>query len=185
MKWNKKLEVMRHYDRSAPVYDAQYAEEQNAKIKALLNNLNINKNSLILDVGCGTGLLFEHIGKQAKRLIGLDISSKILKEAKKRVKLFPKVVIIRADADYAPFPNEIFDAVFAITIIQNIPNPILTLYEMKRISKKDAAIAVTGLKKEFSQEKFIGLLKEAGLEISIMKINDCLKGYVAICKKLN
>lgn len=181
--WNKKREVMRDYDRLEAIYDTQYTEEQSAKIKAALSGMRLREDSLMLDAGCGTGLLFEHVANQAKLLVGLDFSSSTLKEAKKRTKQFSNVALIHADADYTPFPNETFDAVFAITLLQNTPNPLSTLHEMKRVSKHQFFIAVTGLKKKFTQEAFEKLLEEAELKIFIMKTNDQLKGYVAMCRK--
>jgi len=181
--WSKKLEIMRSYDSSAKVYDAQYAEEQNAKIKATLNHLNLGENSLVLDIGCGTGLLFEHLGNSVELLVGLDLSSRILKEAKKRAKRFLRTALIRADADFAPFPNGIFDGVFAITLLQNMPNPPLTLQEMVRVGKASAIIVVTGLKKAYTQDAFKGLLEKAELEAYIVETDRRLKGYVALCKK--
>jgi len=182
--WNKKREVRRSYDLSATVYDAQYSEEQNAKIKAALSRITLKKSHLVLDLGCGTGLLFEHIGNSLKLLVGLDISLKILKEAKKRTQRFPKVALICADADSTPFPKEIFDVVFAITLVQNMPDPILTLHEIKRVSKRNSIIAVTGLKKEFSLNTFTRLLSKAGLKAFVIKTNGQLKGYVALCRKV-
>jgi len=181
--WSKKLEIMHNYDSSAKVYDAQYAEEQNAKIKAALSHSNLGEDSLVLDVGCGTGLLFEHLGNSVGLLVGLDLSSGILKEAKKRAKRFPRTALIRADADYTPFPNEIFDGVFAITLLQNMPNPPLTLQEIVRVSKASSVIVVTGLRKAYSQDAFKRLLEKAGLETHIMETNRQLRGYVALCKK--
>jgi len=181
--WKKKREVMRNYDSLAPTYDVQYAEEQNEKMKTALRCVHIKEDRYVLDLGCGTGLLFEHIGKRAKLLVGLDVSTEILKAAKKRAKRFPNVAILRADADLTPFPNEIFDAVFAITLLQNMPNPLSTLQEMRRISKHHAFIAVTGLKKEFTLDAFTRLLNEADLNVSVIKTNNQLKGYVAICRK--
>ena len=182
--WKKKRKVMRNYDRLAPTYDAQYAEEQNEKMKTALRSVHIKDDGCVLDLGCGTGLLFEHIRNRAKLLVGLDVSTKILKRAKKRAKRFPNIAVLRADADLTPFPNEIFDAVFAITLLQNMPNPLLTLQEMRRISKHHAFIAITGLKKEFTLDAFTRLLNEADLKVSVMKTNNQLKGYVATCRKI-
>ncbi|MFQ6081078.1 MAG: class I SAM-dependent methyltransferase [Candidatus Bathyarchaeia archaeon] len=182
--WNKKRDVMRNYDRLAPTYDVQYAEEQNEKMKTALRSAHIKDDGYVLDLGCGTGLLFEHVGNRAKLLVGLDVSTKVLKVARKRAKRFPNVVILRADADLTPFPNEIFDAVFAITLLQNMPNPLSTLQEMRRISKHHAFIAITGLKKEFALDAFTRLLNEADLKVSVMKTDNQLKGYVATCRKI-
>ncbi|MGQ9460771.1 MAG: class I SAM-dependent methyltransferase [Candidatus Bathyarchaeaceae archaeon] len=180
--WKTKRKAMRHYDQLAPVYDIQYAEEQNAKIEAALNNTKPNENELVLDLGCGTGLLFEKIAKSTRLLVGVDISLKILQEAKKRAKRFPNIAIIRADADYTPLQNQAFDHVFAVTLLQNMPNPIKTIKELKRISKPQSIIVLTGLKKRFSQQRFMNLLSRSGLKVFTLKTNPQLKGHIAICQ---
>jgi ubiquinone/menaquinone biosynthesis C-methylase UbiE len=182
--WNEKRKTMRHYDQLAPLYDIQYAEEQNAKIKAALNNAKPRENDLVLDLGCGTGLLFEQVAKK-RLLVGLDVSSKILREAKKRAKNFSNIAILRADAEHTPFLNQTFDYVFAITILQNMPNPLKTLREVKRVSKPQSTIILTGLKKKFSQENFMDLINKPGLHVSTMETNSQLKGYIAICIKVS
>lgn len=183
--WNKKRNVMRRYDHSSSVYDIQYAEEQEAKIKAALNELRLKKRSLVLDVGCGTGLLFPHIAEDADLLVGLDFSSKILRQARKRARQHSCVTILRADADFLPFPDETFNVVFAITLLQNMPNPLRGLYEIKRVAQNKAAVIATGLRKEFSREEFVQLLRRAKFEISVLKADEQLKGYVAICVAKN
>jgi len=180
--WNKKNKAMHHYDQLAHVYDTQYSEEQNAKIEAALNNTKLSQNEQVLDVGCGTALLFQHAARLAKIVVGIDVSSRILQEAKKRTRQLPNTAIIRADADYAPFQNQTFDQVFATTLLQNMPNPLETLKEIRRVSKHQSTIVVTGLKKKFTQELFIRLLNKAGLEISTLEKNPQLKDYLAVCK---
>jgi len=181
--WKKKRQTMRHYDQSALVYDSQYYEEQEAKIKVTLKRLTLKEENLLLDAGCGTGLLFPHIADKVKLVVGIDVSRIILKEAEKRVKGQANVAVVRADIDYAPFQNEIFDAAFAITLLQNTPKPHQALNEMKRMTKPDATIVATGLKKAFSRKQFARLLREAGLEIKVLRLNENLKEYVAICTK--
>ncbi len=180
--WNKKRGAMRHYDQLAQVYDVQYSDEQNAKIEAALNKTKLNKNEQVLDLGCGTGLLFQHIAKSAKIVVGIDISSRILRKAKKRTEQLPNTAVIRADADYAPFQNQTFDQVFVITLLQNMPKPLETLKETKRVSKHESIIVVTGLKKRFTQQLFVTLLNKAGLRIATLQANQQIKGYVAVCK---
>jgi len=181
--WNKKREVMRHYNSLAPAYDAQYYGEQDEKMKATLSSTELKKDSIVLDAGCGTGLLFKYVGRQVKLLVGLDMSPRILKEAKKCAKQLPTLAVVRADVDFSPFQDDIFDAVFAITLLQNVPDPLKTLREMKRVSKDRAFIVATGLKKEFSREVFVKLLQRAGLEISVIESGSELKGHVAVCRE--
>jgi len=182
--WKTKNKTMRHYDHLAPFYDAQYSEEQEAKIEAALNNTKPSQSQLILDLGCGTGLLFQHIAKSTKLVVGIDISSKILQEAKKRIKQLPNAAVIRADADHTPFQNQTFDQVFAITLLQNMPNPLKTLREIKRVARPQSTIIVTGLEKKFTQESFVNLINKAELKISTRKTDSQLKEYIVLCKKL-
>jgi len=181
--WKTKRRTMHHYDQLAPGYDIQYKEEQNAQIEIALKNAKPGKNELVLDLGCGTGLLFEQVAKPTGLLVGIDISSRILREAKKRVKLLHNTAILRADADYTPFQNRTFDHIFAVTLLQNMPNPLKTLQEIRRISKTQSTIIVTGLKKKFTQKHFINLLKKSGLNVSTLRTNPQLKGHIAICQK--
>jgi demethylmenaquinone methyltransferase/2-methoxy-6-polyprenyl-1,4-benzoquinol methylase len=157
----------------------RYSEEQTAKIDAALESVSVKQHSVILDVGCGTGLLFNHVAEKAETIVGLDISRKNLLQAKERSKKFDNVHLILADADNLPF-NEVFSHAFAVTLIQNMPNPAKTLKEVERVTKNDAVIVVTGLKKRFSLEDFVKLLHKTGLSTIEIK-NENLKCYVAIC----
>jgi ubiquinone/menaquinone biosynthesis C-methylase UbiE len=181
--WNKKRIIMRRYDLTAHIYDMRYAEEQNAKIKAALKDLKIERQGLVLDAGCGTGLLFTDVADKTEGMVGLDISRKILFQAKERARNFQNVHFILADADNIPLKKETFSHVFGITLLQNMPYPVRTLNEIKRVAKDDATFVVTGLKKAFTLRKFKGLLWDAGFKFVILKDED-LKCYVAVCTKL-
>jgi ubiquinone/menaquinone biosynthesis C-methylase UbiE len=81
-----------------------------------------------------------------------------------------------------PLRDKVFDRVFAITLIQNMPRQTETLNEIRRVVKDNALIVVTGLKKVFTRSKLEQLLKNAGLNIIAMR-NEDLKCYVAVCTK--
>jgi len=180
--WDKKRDVMQRYDLTAHIYDMRYAEEQTAKIEAVMESISMEKEGLVLDVGCGTGLLFNYVANKAEAIAGLDISREILVKAKKRAKEFLNVHLILADSDNVPLKEDVFVYVFALTLIQNTPNPFKTLNEIKRVSKENAVIVVTGLKKKFPVKAFKRLLHDAGLDIIALK-NESLKSHVAVCSK--
>ena len=182
--WKEKRGAMRHYDQQAAIYDVQYLGEQNAKIEDALSITELKPNELVLDLGCGTGFLFQHIDKTIRLLVGLDISSNVLREAKKRIKTLSNVALVRAEADNTPFPDNIFDKVFAITLLQNMPEPTKTIIEMKRIGKPQAVFAVTGIKKKFTTKSFVNLLERARLKVVTLTTNQRLKGHVAVCTNL-
>lgn len=161
------------------MYDARYAEEQSVKYQAALKHLDITRPDSVLDVGCGTGLFFSHIAAEAKTVVGVDISSRLLLQAKERIRDFCNVNLIQADADYLPLIDKSFCFVFAFTVLQNLPNPLQTLKEIKRIAKLDAHIIVTGLKKVFSLEAFKVLLRNTGLQVVYLE-DSALKCHVAV-----
>lgn len=177
-KWQQKRRVMQRYDVTAEMYDARYAEEQEAKYKAALAGLNVA--GAILDVGCGTGLLFSHVAAQAEMAVGVDVSGKLLLQAKERAKNFRNAHLVQADADHLPFKSECFAVVFAFTVLQNMPKPAETLTEIKRTAKRGGSIVVTGLKKAFSLEAFGALLRQAGLRVVSLKDDAVLKCHVAV-----
>lgn len=179
-KWKQKHNIMQRYNITANMYDARYADEQEAKYQAALKNLKLTCNSVILDVGCGTGLLFRHVAPKTETVVGIDISRNLLLHAKRNAKEHPQVHVVQADADHLPFRSLVFHVVFAFTVLQNMPKPLETLQEIKRTGKQEAFIVVSGLKKAFSLISFCDLLEQAGLQLVSFIDAEDLKCYIAV-----
>jgi ubiquinone/menaquinone biosynthesis C-methylase UbiE len=182
-RWIQKRRVMRRYDTTAPSYDELYGEEQEAKYRKALEQVSV-AGSVVLDVGCGTGLLFSNVVPMAKTVVGVEISRELLVRAKEKARRFNDVHLVQADADHLPFLNGFFSVVFAFTVLQNMPKPEETLGELKRVAESDGSIVVTGLKKIFSVEAFSGLLERAGLDVVFLDTDGALKCYVAVSTKV-
>ena len=181
--WRQKRTVMRSYDSTARIYDKRYSEEQEAKYKSAIENVQLMGK--ILDVGCGSGLFFKHVANTAEIVVGVDSSRKLLLESQKHVRSLSSVQLVQADADHLPFSQEIFDVVFAFTMLQNMPKPAETLREFTRVAKLAAQVVVSGLKKIFSAESFRELLEDAGLCSTSIMDSPSLKCYIALsrCQK--
>jgi len=173
---------MLRYDAAAEIYDLRYEEEQVAKYAAAIDGLGEKRFERVLDAGCGTGLLFDHIVKRVESIVGIDTSRKSLLRAKMRAASCPTINLVLADADWMPFRARVFNCTFAVTILQNMPNPVLTLSEIIRVSRDEAVIIATGLKKIFTKEAFAWLLQKAGMNIMALKDEEGLKCYVATCR---
>ena len=177
-KWSQKRKIMRRYDLTARMYDARYAEEQASKYQAALKHLDIHGN--VIDVGCGTGLLFSHVVADAQNVVGVDISRSLLFQAKERTRAFFNVHLVQADADHLPFRDACFNVILAFTVLQNMPKPLETLSELRRSAKRGAHVAVSGLKKTFSLEAFRVLLHDAGLQMVSLENAEALKCHVSV-----
>jgi len=182
--WKAKREIRKRYNDSSEVYDNLYRDEQEAKIRTALSaleDIQMEKLDLALDVGCGTGLLFRHIIERTNLLVGLDMSKNLLRKASNRTS--SRGALILADADHMPFAEGSFDTVFAVTLLQNMPHVKVTFQEINRVARRNAVIIATGLKKSFGKREFLILLRKAGLEIVNARADDHLLGYVAVCRK--
>jgi ubiquinone/menaquinone biosynthesis C-methylase UbiE len=172
---------MRRYDLTAKIYDMRYADEQEAKYKAALHAIVIS--GAVLDIGCGTGLLFNHVARQAENVVGVDVSKQLLLMARERAEAFRNVHLIQADADHLPFEKGCFNVVFAFTVLQNMPKSMETVKEISRTAMQGAPVVVTGLKKTFSLETFRELFQHAGLPAVSIEDADSLRCYVAVSRK--
>jgi ubiquinone/menaquinone biosynthesis C-methylase UbiE len=141
----------------------------------------VSSHSIILDVGCGTGLFFTCIAEKAKMVVGIDVSSRLLAKAKQRARNICNVHLVRGDVDHLPFKTYSFNIVSAFTVLQNMPKPLITLTEIKRTTKPKGSIVVTGLKKTFSLNTFSRLIKKADLSLSSIRDGDFLRCYLAFC----
>ncbi len=179
--WKRKRTVKRRYDLTASMYDARYKEEQEVKYQAAL--ANSKPTGLVLDMGCGTGLFFNHVSEKTVEVVGVDISKLLLQQARARAKKLGNVNVVQADGDYLPFKSDLFDEVFAFTVLQNMPKPSETLAELRRIAREGAAVTVTGLKKTFCVENLRELICGADLGLVSVKGDETLKCYVAFSVK--
>ncbi len=177
--WKDKRKVMQRYDLTAEMYEERYAQEQEAKYGAALKNVDV-ADCAVLDVGCGSGLFFSHVAAKAKVLVGVDISRKLLLKAKEQAHAFQNVLVLQADADHLPFREACFDAVFAFTVLQNMPEPSETLNQLKLVAKLGGRVVVTGLKKAFALDTFMDVLESSGLKIVSFVDDEDLKCYVTV-----
>ena len=154
--------IKERYDElGGSLYDTRYTEEQRAKYELILAELN--QPRLLLDNGCGTGLLIPLLDYD---MVGLDISSKLLEKAKERTG--ERHFLIQGDSEYLPLRDSVFDAVVSITVIQNLSEPERFLDESVRVSTLGSTVIISSLKRVYSREEITRLIKND--ELSVKKI---------------
>lgn len=97
----------------------------------------------VLDIGVGTGQTSKIFIDQEANVTGIDISEKMLAVAKSKFK-FKK--LIKHDIEQGLinlFPQEKFDIIVAVGILEFIEDIKKTLGEMKQLLKKDGLIVFT------------------------------------------
>jgi ubiquinone/menaquinone biosynthesis C-methylase UbiE len=153
----KKRDIAAQYDAlGGEIYNIRYTEEQRVKYDMLLERIEPQPDDIVLDVGCGTGLLTQRLESQA---VGIDISSSLLSTALSRLRGKKSAQFIMGDAEHPPIRSSSIDKIFAVTLLQNTPNPRSVLLEIKRVGR--ATAGVTALKKAFTRESFEKTLSQA------------------------
>lgn len=145
---------MEIFDKEARSYNDWYKTKLGGFVDeietiAILNHFDITKIKRILDVGCGTGNYSIKLAKKDFEVVGVDISTEMLKIAMEKSKnMCLPVKFIRCDARQLPFPENYFDAALSVATFEFVSEPLAVLGEMFRVIKKDGKIVIGFINKD-------------------------------------
>jgi phosphatidylethanolamine/phosphatidyl-N-methylethanolamine N-methyltransferase len=137
-------QVAEAYGRWAPIYDIVFGpvfrQGRRAAVKAAEA-----VGGRVLEVGVGTGLSLADYGR-GTRVVGIDISERMLDKARKRVatqRLANVEALEVMDAEHLTVPDASFDVVVAQYVVTAIPNPERALDEFVRVVRPGGEIILT------------------------------------------
>lgn len=116
-----KKDVIVFFDNHAASWDAELIRHDD-RIKTILDNGGVKEGVSVLDVACGTGVLFpDYIERNVASVTGVDISPKMVKIASSK---FPQenIKVICADVEKIEF-FEPFDVVMVYNAFPHFPEP--------------------------------------------------------------
>ena len=115
-------DVIEFFDRCAPTWDAEMVRHDMV-IEKILDNGGIRAGITVLDVACGTGVLFgDYLSRGVKSVIGVDISPEMAKRAAQKFPV-PQIQVICGDIEKIMFDNP-FDAVMVYNAFPHFPEPV-------------------------------------------------------------
>jgi len=142
MKLDKKW-LIDAFDHAAPRYDAAAKVQQEIRFRLLerLEFLLIQPH-IIVDVGCGTGTLGRELQFRFPdaQMIGIDISSGMIKEAQKHS---PNAQFLCADAMQIPLPDQSVDLLVSNLMLQWVDDFNAVFQEWARILKPNGTLLFT------------------------------------------
>lgn len=133
-----KKEIAAFFDGCAPWWDADMVRDEGI-IAAILDNGGIREGVRVLDVACGTGVLFpDYLSRGVASVTGIDISPEMVKIAQSK---FPEVEVICGDVEETLFP-ESFDAVMVYNAFPHFPDPARLIRVLAGLTKPGGRLSV-------------------------------------------
>ncbi len=138
------------YDLYAGRYDGikQFSKQYDHQFLAqpIMERIAPLKSPLVLDVATGTGrlpLALCHHRRFQGRVIGIDLSRKMLARAAEKVESDARINLIWSPAEHLPFPDDTFDVVTCLEAVEFMSNREAVLREIIRVLRPDGQLLIT------------------------------------------
>ena len=145
-------------------------------INTILDNANVCENIDVLDIGCGTGVMFPfYRERNTKSITAVDLSPEMVKIAKGK---FPQADVICGDAENITFDKQ-FDVIMIYNAFPHFPSPEKLIENLSKTLKTGGRISIAhGLSKKELDEIH---MKSAGYVSNILpecdELAEMLKPY--------
>lgn len=124
-------------------YNAYTEDSYDLVLSHFLRTANIPKASHILELGCATGSWSRRIAGKGLNVVGVDISTELLKLA-----IAPKesnVTYVASDGETLPFRNGTFDAVVCVDLLHHFTSYEALFKEAARVVRDGGWILISDL----------------------------------------
>lgn len=133
-----KKDVIDFFNKCAPWWDDDMIRNVDV-ISTILDNGGIKSGIDVLDVACGTGVLFsDYLARNVSFVMGIDISDEMVKIARKK---FPHIDVICGDIENTDFDRK-FDAVMVYNAFPHFPEPARLIERLALLTKQGGRLSV-------------------------------------------
>jgi len=113
-------------------FDEAEIERMGNEYFDVLHHSSVNKDSYVLDVGCGTGRWSYYLSSKVKFIEAIDPSDAVF-SAVTLTSNKTNIRVTKAGVDNIPFPDNSFDFIFSLGVLHHIPD---TTGAIKKIFEK-------------------------------------------------
>jgi len=127
----------KYFESYADEWDKMFTAEDLEILSFLLESFRIRPGSKVVDLGCGTGVLFDMLRRRVTRagmVVGVDFSSRMVKRARQNFP-FKNVCEIDADVENLPIGDALFDYAITFAAFAHFTNRRRVIEEVSRILK--------------------------------------------------
>lgn len=133
-----KQDIIRFFDNCAPQWDADMIRNEEV-VSTILTLGGIAPGVDVLDVACGTGVLFpDYLARRVNSVTAIDISPEMAKIAQRK---FPQVKVLCGDVETTKFDRQ-FDAVMVYNAFPHFPDPAALIKVLAACTKPGGRLSV-------------------------------------------
>ena len=135
------------FDRMAAEWDLDYTAEDLERLSRLVDSMEVQAGAHILDIGCGTGILFDMLRRKVGSkgsVTGVDFSIQMVKQAHRNFP-FDNINVVDADVAALPFADKTFDISVGFRAFPHFDDKDKALAEIHRVLKPAAKLFVIHL----------------------------------------
>lgn len=134
-------DIIEFFDSLAPSWDKDMIKSDEI-IDKILQNAKMSKGLEILDVACGTGVMFDYyLARGAASVTGIDISPKMAQIAKEKYNDNKSVSVICGDVLQAEFGKK-FDLIVVYNAFPHFPDPNALIAKCASLLKDGGRLTV-------------------------------------------
>jgi len=136
-----KKDVIAFFDRCAPTWDAEMIKSDEI-IDKILDNAEVGAGMDILDVACGTGVMFPYyLQRGVASVTGIDISPEMAKIAAEKYTGDSRVQVVCGDVEEAEFDRK-FDRIVVYNAFPHFPKPKRLLKRLAALLKDEGRLTI-------------------------------------------
>ena len=136
-----KKDIIAFFDRCAPTWDAEMIKRDEI-IEQILDNAEVGAGMEILDVACGTGVMFDYyLARNVASVTGIDISPEMAKLAAGKYEAEERVRVICGDVEETAFDRK-FDRIVVYNAFPHFPEPKRLIATLSGLLKEGGRLTI-------------------------------------------
>lgn len=137
----EKKDIIEFFDRCASTWDAGMIKDDEI-IGRILDGAEVAAGMDILDVACGTGVMFPYyLNRGAASVTGIDISPEMAKIAAGKYENDPRVQVICGDVEDTVFDKK-FDVIVVYNAFPHFPDPRKLIRTLAGLLKENGRLTI-------------------------------------------
>jgi len=137
----------KYFESYTDEWDKMFTAEDLEILSFLIDSFNIQTGARVVDLGCGTGILFDMLRRKVGKdgiVVGVDFCSEMVRKARQNFP-FETICEIDADVEYLPLKERCFNCAISFAAFAHFTDPRKVIKEVARVLKSGGQFHIVHL----------------------------------------